>query len=50
MQTLTEFPLDSLPFYAHTATTFAGCEKVLIATTGYTGAGGIEIYFPSSKG
>jgi len=49
MQALTEFPLDSLPFYAHTTTTFAGCEKVLIATTGYTGAGGIEIYFPSSK-
>ena len=48
MQQLTEFPLDSLEFYAHTTATFADCEEVLIATTGYTGAGGIEIYFPAA--
>ncbi len=48
MQQLTEFPLDSLEFYAHTTAIFAGCKEVLIATTGYTGAGGIEIYFPAA--
>ena len=45
MQSLTKFKLDSLPFYGHTNTLFAGCKNVTIATTGYTGAGGIEIYF-----
>ena len=49
MQLLTDFPLESLPFYAHTTTSFAGCEQVIIATTGYTGAGGIEIYFPARE-
>ena len=49
MQLLTNFPLESLPFYAHTTASFAGCEQVLIATTGYTGAGGIEIYFPATE-
>ena len=49
MQKLTSSRLNELPFYAHTTGTFAGCENTLIATTGYTGAGGIEIYFPSDK-
>jgi len=49
MQSLTEYPLSNLTFYSHTTATFAGCENVLIATTGYTGAGGIEIYFPSNQ-
>ena len=49
MQQLTSAPLTELPYYSHTTATFAGCENTLIATTGYTGAGGIEIYFPSSK-
>ena len=44
MQQLTDFDLSSLPFYAHTTTTFAGLNDVLVATTGYTGAGGVEIY------
>ena len=49
MQQLTSAPLTELPFYSHTIATFAGCENTLIATTGYTGAGGLEIYLPSSK-
>ena len=44
MQTLTDFNLASLPFYAHTTTSFAGLENILVATTGYTGSGGVEIY------
>ncbi len=47
MQSLTEAKLDELPYYSHTTANFAGLENVLIATTGYTGAGGIEIYFPA---
>jgi len=49
MQKLTSIPLAELPYYAHTTATFAGCENTLIATIGYTGAGGIEIYFPANK-
>ena len=49
MQILTNTRLNELAKYAHTIDKFAGCENTLIATTGYTGAGGIEIYFPSQK-
>ena len=45
MQNLTDFPLNSLPYYSLTKGNFASCEDVIIATTGYTGSGGIEIYF-----
>ena len=49
MQQLTETDLASLSFYEHVTTRFAGCDNILIATTGYTGAGGIEIYLPAEK-
>ena len=49
MQSLTDYRLDSLEFYSHTKATFASCEDVIIATTGYTGSGGIEIYFPVNQ-
>ena len=49
MQGLTPINLNDLPYYAHASGEFAGCENTLIATTGYTGAGGIEIYFPADK-
>ena len=44
MQALTDFDLASLPFYAHTTTSFAGLDNIIVATTGYTGSGGVEIY------
>ena len=44
METLTDFDLSSLTFYAHTTTSFAGLENIIVATTGYTGSGGVEIY------
>ena len=47
MQSLTDFNLNSLPYYGHTVASFAGFQNVIIATTGYTGAGGLEIYFRS---
>ena len=37
----------NLKYYTFTKVTFAGVENVLISATGYTGAGGVEIYFPS---
>ncbi len=47
MQPLTSFKLSELPFYAHKTASFAGIEGVLIATTGYTGSGGLELYVPN---
>ncbi len=45
MQNLTSVDLSSMKFYHHKSAMFAGINDVLIATTGYTGSGGIEIYF-----
>ena len=49
MQTLTDVDLASLPYYSVRKGNFAGIENAIIATTGYTGAGGIEVYFPNSR-
>lgn len=43
-QKLTDAALAELPYYALTQGTFAGQENVLIATTGYTGERGFELY------
>ena len=48
MQSLTDIPLDSLPYYSVRIGTFAGVEGAIVATTGYTGSGGIEVYFPNA--
>ena len=45
LQTLTEMDIMDLKYYTFTKGTFAGVENVLISATGYTGAGGVEIYF-----
>lgn len=45
MQSICNADLDSLDKYSHLTTTFGEVQNVLVATTGYTGAGGIEIYF-----
>ena len=44
VQNLTESDLNSLPYYSHVTTSFAGKKDVLVATTGYTGSGGVEVY------
>lgn len=49
LQSLTAFDLNKLAFYAHTTTTFAGIENVIVATTGYTGSGGLEIYCKNTE-
>ena len=45
LQKLTEVNLTSLAYYTFTKGTLAGVENVLISATGYTGAGGFELYF-----
>lgn len=44
LQTLTPTNLSQIPYYHFAMGTFAGCEDVCISNTGYTGAGGFEIY------
>ncbi len=48
LQTLTEVDLASMEYYSFKKGTFAGVENVLISATGYTGAGGFEIYFENA--
>ncbi len=45
MQKLTDEPVEDMEYYTFKALTFAGVENVIFSTTGYTGAGGCEIYF-----
>ena len=42
---LTEVDLSSMEYYTFKKGVFAGVENVLISATGYTGAGGFELYF-----
>ncbi len=44
MQVLTDVNLSSIAYYTFRKGTFAGIENVLISATGYTGAGGFELY------
>lgn len=48
LQSLTEIDLSSMDYYTFKKGVFAGIENVLISTTGYTGAGGFEIYFDNA--
>jgi aminomethyltransferase len=45
MQPLTDVDILNLPYYTFAKGRFAGVDNVLISATGYTGSGGIEIYF-----
>lgn len=44
MQRLTETNLSSMKYYTFRVAPFAGIKDVIISATGYTGAGGFEIY------
>lgn len=50
LQPLTDVELVNLKYYTFAKGTFAGVTNVLISATGYTGAGGIEIYFEDKDG
>ncbi len=45
LQGLTDMNLSAMEYYTFSKGTFAGCSNVLVSATGYTGAGGFEIYF-----
>eukprot|EP01136_Pigoraptor_vietnamica_P040443 Opistho-1_new@12371 len=45
LQSLTDMDLASMEYYTFKKGIFAGVENVLVSATGYTGAGGFEIYF-----
>ena len=44
LQSLTETDLGSMEYYTFTKGKFAGIDNVVISATGYTGAGGFELY------
>lgn len=50
MQKLTEVDLSAIPYYSFITGKFAGVENVIISNTGYTGAGGFELYFYPEHG
>lgn len=45
LQKLTDVKLADIPYYNFVKGTFNGVKDVVISNTGYTGAGGFEIYF-----
>lgn len=44
LQKLTDIDLAGMKYYTFKRGRFAGCKNVLVSATGYTGAGGFEIY------
>lgn len=44
LQPLTDMDLMNMEYYTFAKGRFAGCENVLVSATGYTGAGGFEVY------
>ena len=47
LQTLTPFNLNEIRYYNFVIGRIAGIEEVIISATGYTGAGGFELYVPN---
>ncbi|MEI6020149.1 MAG: glycine cleavage system aminomethyltransferase GcvT [Bacteroidota bacterium] len=49
LQKLTDVKLADIPYYNFVKGTFNGVKDVVISNTGYTGAGGFEIYFENQN-
>ena len=45
LQSLTDIDLGLMEYYTFKKGTFAGIDNVVVSATGYTGAGGFEVYF-----
>lgn len=45
MQELTDMDITNLKYYTFAKGKFAGIDNVIVSATGYTGSGGVEIYF-----
>jgi aminomethyltransferase len=50
LQPLTQMDILNLKYYTFVKGEFAGIKNVLVSATGYTGAGGVEIYFEDKDG
>ena len=50
LQPLTEMDILNLKYYTFVKGEFAGVDNVLVSATGYTGSGGVEIYFEDING
>jgi aminomethyltransferase len=50
MQKLTDTPVEDMEYYTFKELNFAGISNVIFSTTGYTGAGGCEIYVKNEDG
>jgi aminomethyltransferase len=48
LQKLTDVNLSDIPYYSFVKGKFNGFDNVVISNTGYTGAGGFELYFENS--
>ena len=48
LQALTEINLADIKYYSFTVGSMAGINDVIISATGYTGAGGFELYVPNA--
>lgn len=49
LQKLSPIDLAAVPYYNFTMGSFAGIDNVILSNTGYTGAGGFELYLPASS-
>lgn len=49
LQKLTDITFVDIPYYSFVKGKFNGVENVIISNTGYTGAGGFEIYFENKN-
>src|ERR1051325_2198742 len=45
LQELTDMDITNLKYYTFVKGRFAGVDNVIVSATGYTGSGGVEIYF-----
>jgi aminomethyltransferase len=50
LQALTDMDILNLKYYTFVKGRFAGVDNVLVSATGYTGSGGVEIYFEDKDG
>jgi aminomethyltransferase len=50
LQALTDMDIMNLKYYTFVKGKFDGVDNVVVSATGYTGAGGVEIYFKDENG
>ncbi len=49
LQPLTDLDLSNMKYYTFNQGKFAGVDNIIVSATGYTGAGGFEIYIPNTS-